>query len=84
MEPLVILGIILAVVAVLAVVAGATLVSRRGRGESLEPPDIDLDAIEEPATDAEAPREVAKPSDPDTLTEPEIEVVDLVRSWWEE
>ena len=77
MEPLVILGIILAVVPLLAVVAGATLVSRRGRGEALEPPaEVDLDAIEEPAEDAEAPREVARPSDPDTLSEPEIEVVE--------
>lgn len=75
MEPLVILGIILAVVAVLAVIAGATLVSRRGRGESLEPAP-DLDVVEEPAADAESPRAVAQPSDPGTLTEPEVEVVE--------
>ena len=70
-----ILGIILAVVAVLAVIAGATLVSRRGRGESLEPAP-DLDVVEEPAADAESPRAVAQPSDPGTLTEPEVEVVE--------
>ena len=75
MEPLVILGIILAVVAVLAVIAGATLVSRRGRGESLEPAP-DLDAVEAPGADAESPRAVARPSDPGTLTEPEVEVVE--------
>ncbi len=75
MEPLVILGIILAVVAVLAVIAGATLVSRRGRGESLEPAP-DLDAVEAPGADAESPRAVARPSHPGTLTEPEVEVVE--------
>ncbi len=73
MEPLVILGIILAIVAVLAVFAGVAVRSRRST-ETLEPPD--LESIERPGPDAEPPREVTKPSDPDTLSEPEIEVVE--------
>ncbi|UDY36884.1 signal recognition particle-docking protein FtsY [Dermatobacter hominis] len=77
MEPLVILAVILAVVAVLAVVAGATLVSRRGRGESLEPPpDGDLDVVERPGPEARAPRKRAKPDDPGSLSEPEVEVIE--------
>ena len=76
MEPLVILAVILALVALLAVVAGATLVSRRNRGESLEPPPADLDVVEEPAPGARAPRERARPDDPETLSEPEIEVIE--------
>ena len=77
MEPLVILAIILALVAVLAVVAGATLVSRRGRGETLEPPpEVDLAQIDEVGPGAVAPREAPTPSDRDTLEEPEVEVVE--------
>jgi fused signal recognition particle receptor len=77
MEPLVILAVILALVALLAVVVGATLVSRRNRGESLEPgPDVELDTVTEPGPDARAPRERAKPDDPDSLTEPEVEVIE--------
>ena len=77
MEPLVILAIILALVAVLAVVAGATLVSRRGRGETLEPPpEVDLEQIDEAGPGAVAPREAPTPSDRDTLEEPEVEVVE--------
>jgi fused signal recognition particle receptor len=77
MEPLVILGLILVVVAVLAVVAGATLISRRNRGESLESPPVgDLDLVEPPGPEARAPRERAEPDDPGTLTEPEVEVVE--------
>ena len=77
MEPLVILAVILALVAVLAVVAGATLVSRRGRGETLEPPpEVDLEQIDEAGPGAVAPREAPTPSDRDTLEEPEVEVVE--------
>lgn len=77
MEPLVILAVILALVAVLAVVAGATLVSRRGRGETLEPPPgVDLEQIDEAGPGAVAPREAPTPSDRDTLEEPEVEVVE--------
>lgn len=77
MEPLVILAVILALVAVLAVVAGATLVSRRGRGETLEPPpEVDLAQIDEVGPGAVAPREAPTPSDRDTLEEPEVEVVE--------
>ena len=77
MEPLVILAIILALVAVLAVVAGATLVSRRGRGETLEPPpEVGLEQIDEAGPGAVAPREAPTPSDRDTLEEPEVEVVE--------
>jgi len=77
MEPLLILAIILALVAVLAVVAGATLVSRRGRGETLEPPpEVDLERIDEAGPGAVAPREAPTPSDRDTLEEPEVEVVE--------
>lgn len=77
MEPLLILAIILALVAVLAVVAGATLVSRRGRGETLEPPpEVDLEQIDEAGPGAVAPREAPTPSDRDTLEEPEVEVVE--------
>ena len=77
MEPLVILAVILALVAVLAVIAGATLMTRRNRGESLEPPsDVELDTVTEPGPDARAPRERAKPDDPGSLTEPEVEVIE--------
>ena len=77
MEPLVILAVILALVAVLAVVAGATLVSRQGRGETLEPPpEVDLEQIDEAGPGAVAPREAPTPSDRDTLEEPEVEVVE--------
>jgi len=72
MEPLV----ILVIAAVLVVVVGAVLISRRGRGESLEPPPSDPSIGTLVDERARPPHEVYEPDDRDTLTEPEVEVVE--------
>ncbi|MBS1837358.1 MAG: signal recognition particle-docking protein FtsY [Actinobacteria bacterium] len=72
MEPLV----ILVIAAVLVVVVGAVLISRRSRGESLEPPPSDPSVGTLLDERARAPHEVVEPDDRGTLSEPEVEVVE--------
>lgn len=72
MEPL----LFLVLAAVLVVIAGAVLLSRRNRGESLEPPPEGSSVGVLTDESARPPHETFEPEGRDTLTEPEVEVVE--------